>query len=273
MTAETNTTIDNPRLWRMALQLSPQALSVVLTSMVSDSSLRRYSIPLDPSQPYLKAIEDAIYSTPEILGDYGHIDLVARTTAYTVVPRSLDEATAIQCGSYMKLDHGDEDSVLNTDITDCASIVWAIPANVRNFLARTFRNAPVQSHIAPLMRYLNRQACLGNSAKLFAHFAEGQVDILAFAPGGSLALAATHPVDTDTDALYFIMACARQAGMDLMTDEILLCGEPQRRSTLMPLLSRYAARVMPLIFPSAALRAGREAFNAPFPLILIPICE
>ncbi len=274
MTAENEISIDSPRLWRMALQLSPLAVDVVLSSLVADATLRQFSITLNPSQPYLKVVEDAIYSTPEILGDYGHIDIVLRTDSYVTVPREFSDDEALACGRYAQLDNNSERALeLSVDSTDCAKIVWAMDSDLRNFLARTFRNAPLQCHITPLLHYLSRQSHLGNSSKLYAHFSGDRVDILAFAANGALSLAVTHTVLSDTDALYFIMACARQAGLNVMNDEILLCGDPSRRIALMPLISRYAARVMPLIFPSAALRAGREAFNAPFPLILIPLCE
>lgn len=273
MTEENTTGMENTRLWRMALQLSPQAVNVVLTSMVADSSLRQFGLPLNPSMPYMKAVEDAIYSTPEILADYGHIDLLVRTDAYTVVPASFPDDVASACGTYMQLCNADEPAELLSDRSGDASVVWAISTELRNFLARTFRNAPVQCHIATLLRYLSRQARHGNTRKLYAHLTADSVDIMVFDAGGSLRLAVTHPAPTDTDALYFIMACARQAGLDVMNDEIVLCGDATRRTTMMPLAGRYASRVMPLIFPSAALRAGREAFQAPFPLIIMPLCE
>jgi hypothetical protein len=45
------------------------------------------------------------------------------------------------------------------------------------------------------------------------------------------------------------------------------------REAIMPELRRYINYVMPVIFPSAMFRAGREAMNAPFELIVLPLCE
>lgn len=64
-----------------------------------------------------------------------------------------------------------------------------------------------------------------------------------------------------------------QTGLDAATDNIYLCGDTSARLALAPELSRYAANVLPFIFPSAALRGGHDALKAPFPLILIPLCE
>lgn len=257
----------------MALQLSPQAVHVVLTSMVADASLQQFEVPLNPSVPYTKALEDAVYSTPALLADYGRVDIVVRNSAYTVVPPSVDAAGAVAAARCAQLAEGDTPVAINSDNADIARVAWTLPEDVANFVARTFRNAPTLCHLTPLLRYLSARAGRGNTAKLFAHFVREEVDIVVFAAYGSLLLAATHPVATDTDGLYFVMACARMAGLDLVNDEILLCGDAARRLSLMPVIGRYAAKVMPMIFPSAALRAGREAFKAPFPLILLPLCE
>lgn len=125
------------------------------------------------------------------------------------------------------------------------------------------------------MRYFSRKTQLGNTGKIYAHITAEPpvVDIVAFGHDGALRLAVTKPVTAAADSAYWILACAREAGLDPASDEILLCGDNAARHELMPLLRRYAGYVMPVIFPSAAFRSGRDALNAPFPLILIPLCE
>ncbi len=272
MTAEATQEIDNPRLWRLGIELTPKMLHIVRTSTVADASLRRTSIPLS-GDSYLKSLEEAVYATPDLLADYGRIYIVVRTDAFTVIPRTADDEFARLCADGACLADDDVPSEMFIDDAEAAKVAWTMPADVAGFLARTFRNAPMHSIITPLIRFFVRRTAMGNSAKLFAHIDGRYLDIVAFSPDGRLMAAVTHTIETDTDALYFIMACARDAGMDPLNDEILLCGDPDRRLSLMPLLSRYAARVMPIIFPSAALRAGREAFKAPFPLIILPLCE
>lgn len=253
------------------MQLSEKAVHVAVSSMVADGTLTQFAIPLNASSAPLKALEDAVYSTPELLLDYGRVDILFATTAYTMLPADFDDEAARSAAACAAI-AADTDEIL-IDRTDSAAIAWAVDSGIVNFIARTFRNAPLQCHITPLLRYLCRRAAIGNTAKLYAHISEAHIDIICNAPGGALALAATHPLESDTDALYYILACASEAGLDLRSDEILLCGDSSRRHSIANLLGRYAARVMPLIFPSAALRSGREAFKVPFPLIVMPLCE
>lgn len=263
--------IENPRLWRLAMQVSDLAMHVAVSSMVSDGTLVQFVIPLNASAPALKALEDAVYSAPQLLLDYGRVDIIYATDAYTLLPAGLDDDACRYAAFCSAI--ADENDEIFIDRADNAAVAWALDADIANFLARTFRNAPVHCHITPLLQYLGRRAAVGNAAKLYAHMAHTHIDIVCHAPGGTLALAATHPLAGDTDALYYIMACAEEAKLDLRSDEILLCGDSSRRHGISQLLSRYAAHVMPLIFPSAALRMGREAFKVPFPLIIMPLCE
>lgn len=155
-------------------------------------------------------------------------------------------------------------------------MAWALDSRTAGFLARTFRNAPLRCHISPLIDFLGQRTNSGNSGKLYVHFADGAglIDIVAFSPGGQLLSAATHSCAGDNDVLYHIMNTARTAGFNLRgTDEVLLCGDNAARMRMLPLLRRYVAHALPLIFPSAAIKAGIEAFKAPFPLIILPLCE
>ena len=269
--------IERPRLWRLALQLDTDALRAGVWSTVEDSSLLHFTLPLDPTLPASKALEEAVYAAPVLLSDFGGIDVVVRTHSFMPAPQGLDDDLRRRLLEYACM--ADDTAELVCDDVQGAGcdILWALESDTSRFIARTFRNPPVQCHLAPLLRYFCRRSMLGNSGKLYAHFHTGatvrEVDIIVFGSDGRLAMASTHECGSDDDALYFILASAREAGLDLHSDEILLCGSASARDALMPQLRRYAASVMPVIFPSAAFRAGREALNAPFPLVILPLCE
>jgi len=270
-------TIDNPRLWRLALQLSPGVLHAVMTSTVADSSLIYRRLPLDTALPLHKALEEIVYATPELLADYGKIDILVDNDSYTIVPADtyLDRVAVADITQLCKSD--DEALAVAEDApASGVKVVWALPEKARQFLARTFRNAPARHSITMLLTYWGRKDEMSNRAKVFVHLTDGnprRLDLAAYNTGGRLVMATTKSWSTDTDALYYILASARMGGFDPESDELLLCGDNSLRPAVTPLLLRYIRHVMPLIFPSAALRAGKEAFKAPFPLIILPLCE
>ncbi|MDE6135072.1 MAG: DUF3822 family protein, partial [Muribaculaceae bacterium] len=142
--------IDKPRLWRLILMVDgTDALRAVVTSTVEDSSLLQFSLPLDPSVPRIKALEEAVYAAPVLLSDFGRVDIVVRTDAYTIAPSELDEAACAACASITALtavaSESDRSPVIMTDApgTATAKAIWTLEPDTSSFLARTFRNPSV----------------------------------------------------------------------------------------------------------------------------------
>ncbi|MDE5628321.1 MAG: DUF3822 family protein [Muribaculaceae bacterium] len=268
--------ITNPRLWRLMLQVDPENIRFAVSSTVEDASLAQASVCLDASQAFGKALEEAIYSIPGLLSDFGSVDILVRTSAYTLVPPEVNAETATVCAEYAKIADDDTDDILLQESAGGCTIVWACSEAIINFLRRTFPTARIKPHIAPLLSYFGRQASTGNCGKIYMHLCEQprEADIMAYGNDGKLLGAFTKPFEQDADICYAAIATAKTFGMNVGShDEIQLCGDSCRRGTLMPVLRRFAPRTVPLIFPSAAMRAGIEAFKAPFPLILLPLCE
>lgn len=271
-----NITIDNQRQWRMALQIEDASLRVVMWSTVEDSSLLHFALPLNPTLPLHKAIEEAVYATPVLLSDFLKVDVIVRTQSYMPLPSPVEADIARDIASYSCLSVDDSDNVM-IDTCETIDYVWAVSHNLSTFLARTFRNPELHSHMWPLTKYFARKNMQGNGAKIYAHFSANgdkrEMDILCFDASAHIVSAVTHSISKDDDAVYYILATAENVGLDGRRDQILLCGNMEMRDSIMPQLRRFAPNVMPAIFPSAAFRLGREALYAPFPLIIMPLCE
>lgn len=271
-------TIEKPALWRLALQIDSDALRAVVWSTVEESTLVHFSVPLNPTLPLVKALEEAVYATPVLLSDFGRVDVVVRTGEFLTVPAGLDEDLCESLLEYCQLIDANGDVTARTDNAGPGvSMAWVADSGLMRFLARTFRNPRVMSHMSVLMRYFSSRTMLGNSGKVYVHFHQGaetrSADIIVYGTDGHPALVACRRFHTDEDALYYILASMKESGLDFRADEILLCGNASVRDAVMPLLRRYVASVMPVIFPSAAFRAGRQALSAPFPLVILPLCE
>lgn len=277
---DTNITssIDSPRLWRLALLLDGDSLRAVVWSTVREASMLQFSVPLNPTLPRLKALEDAIYATPVLLSDYLSVDIVVATKAYTILPPGSERELVRDVADYCALTDDDTHTVNTDTIAGVATVAWTLDSDIDRFLRRTFRNPVIQCHISPLIKFFGLNKNRGNGAKVFVHLAGSaaapEVDIIAFGHDGRLAIVATHDASSDNDVIYNILASAQLIGIDTGGgDEILMCGTAALRSRIMPQVRKYAAGVLPLIFPSAAFRNGREALSAPFPLVILPLCE
>ncbi len=267
--------IENPQLWRLIVGISKHIVSVLGQSRTDDGSLFRFDVALNPEAPTrLRAIEDVVYAVPGLLSDFGSVDIVMQTDAYVPVPHGLTGAARAQCAAMAHImDEGDTLEFDEVPYAD-ADILWAMPSDILGFLARTFRNPRVVCHMTPLLRYFSRKTYLGNSGKLYVHLrggADAGVDLISF--DGGLRICSSQRVTGNDDAAYFALAGLEASGLSREEDEILLCGDAGMRDAVSTILRRYAASVMPVIFPSVAFRAGREALRAPFPLVIFPLCE
>lgn len=269
--------ISNPSLWRLLLMIDNSAIRAVALSNVDDVQTLAFNVPFDPTAAgFLSAVEDAVYAVPLLTADFASVDILVDTRHYLVAPAEMGAGVIEECARYCCL--ADEGEAVLTDefVGQNFVVAWSCPEELSGFLARTFRNPRVNCRISPLLKYISAKNAGGNAVKLYAHLTGGVsplVDLLGFGRDGSLQLCTTKDAPTVADAAYWVMAAAREAGLDPGSDSIYLCGDTSARLALASELGRYAANVLPFIFPSAALRGGYDALKAPFPLILIPICE
>jgi hypothetical protein len=274
MTAQTlnKELIENPALWRLLLLIDDDNLVVVANSTVEDSSLIHVKLPYDSAAASpIRAIEDVIYSNPLLLSDFNKVECIVRSKHFLIVPTATDEQSANVIAG--KLWNDNSLSIITDEVANlCANIVWAVDAQLVNFLVRTFNNPRIVHHLTPLARYFSRKNRLGNSGKMYVNLRRNYLDVIAF-NGGKVSLINSYEYQDKDDATYFVLAVANEAGFNLDDDELMICGDVALREQIMPELRRFVNYVMPVIFPSAMFRAGKEALNAPFELILLPLCE
>ena len=265
--------IKEPRLWRLALRIDKTMLHIVLFCKVEDNSLIYHQIPLDQAAPsQQKAIEEAIYDNPLLLSDFAQIDCVVETSTFTIVPAEITDAE-VRRRIFNETFSSFEGEIVENELSELKSIIlMGLNEELVNFLRRTFNNPRILHHLTPLCTYFNRKSRLGNSGKMYAYMRKDRLDILSF-DKDALRLANTFAFRDPMDAVYYILACREMLHLDPGSDEMLIAGDNSLREVITPVLREYLAYVMPVIFPSAMFKAGKDAFNAPFDLIVLPLCE
>lgn len=265
--------IQNPRLWRLALRINEKKLHVVLFCSVEDNSLIYREIPLDSAaQSLQKAIEEAIYDNPLLLSDFDKVDCIIESNKFTIIPNEISDADArekIFKTSFPTFDG----KIIENNLSELnATLLMGVSADLINFLQRTFNNPTILHNLTPLCIYFYRKSRLGNAGKMYAHIHDNQIDLLSFGKE-SLKLANTFEFREPIDAIYYILASRQMLKLDAERDEMLIAGDNAVREAISPTLREYLAYVMPVIFPAAMFKAGKDALNAPFDLIVLPLCE
>ncbi|MBR5332108.1 MAG: DUF3822 family protein [Muribaculaceae bacterium] len=265
--------ISNPRLWRLAIRINENKVHIVLLCSVEDNSLIYREIPLDSATlSQQKALEEVIYDNPLLLSDFDKIDCIIESNKFTIVPteiNDIDTQEKIFKASFPNF----EGTIIDNNIAELnATILMGVDNEIINFLRRTFNNPRILHHLTPLCTYFHRKNRLGNTGKMYANIHDNHIDLLSFNKD-SLQLANTFEFREPIDAIYYILACRQMLKLDPESDELFIAGNNDIREAITPTLREYLAYVMPIIFPAAMFKAGKDALNAPFDLIILPLCE
>lgn len=273
----TSDLVASPQMWRLALLISPEGMDIAAMSLIEDNSLiyKHISLPSDaPSR--LRAIEDTIYENPLLLSDFRKVDILVRTRRFMVIPSEITEPD-VQERIMAELwpDSGDYSIFVDTALVlpgNRDNIAFAVDKTEASFLQRTFPNARISHSITPMVRYFAGNSRLGCAGRMYVCLRQQEIDIIAYTSGG-LRMAVTTTIASADDALYYLMAALHTCDLSPADVEIMLCGDNALRQKLTPMLRKFVGYVMPVVIPSAIFRAGKDALEAPFPLMLIPLCE
>ncbi len=257
----------------MLVRVGSACVDVVIYSVLADNSLlsRSFPLPVSGGLSPVRALEEVVYDNPLMLSDFRKVYILLDTPDYCVIPSELDESQASKVFTTLHPAFAGAVKLADT-ATRNATVVYGIPDDLNGFIRRTFLNAVVLPHIAPLVRYFASKPGRGNSRRMICNLRTTSMDVIVI-DGNSLAQANTVAFRNIADAVYYILASRAEHGLDAHTDEVLLAGNQHMRDEIIPVLRTYIERVMPVIFPPQMFRAGKEAMHAPFDLIVTPLCE
>ena len=258
--------IQHPEAWELLVAIGDRRVDYILYAPSVPNSL----ILGDVAWPdgTLQGLEDAIYDTPVLLGDYRRVRLLVDSRHFALFPESVDDE---DCMALVRQVFPGDDG----DAAVCAlplngvKITYLVPKGMQAFLGRTFNYPIAFHHLAPLCEYLKRQDDLSG---MFLNLQAGRMD-LAIYRDGALQCACTYPYTTAEDATYYALSAGRAHHLDQMSDGLQLMGEGELCAAMTPELRKFVKQVMPAVFPAVAMQLGRNAMQAPLALILLALCE
>ena len=260
------------QMWQLLMEANSRELEAVVLSPYEEQHLTHKVISLDSetSSP-LKCLEDAVYANDFLLTDYRHTMMLYDCGHALPLPLCDDDSmlAALYREAYPG-DGGSPSTMLISRLPEQnVALCSEIPTDIHRFLTRTFPGIAVEHPLVPLCRYFRARYALRPRGKTLVNLRGKRLDIITLGAAAPLTVASYH-VEAVMDALYYILA-AREALQLPDTDEIMVAGDRHLRAEITPLLRRYVRYVMPAIYPSAMIRAGKVSLSAPFGLIVAPL--
>lgn len=258
--------VENPGLWRLSVMAGAGGMDVFARPVVGEGAAVAASIPFDPaSASQAAAVEEAVYANPMLLLPFGKTDIVISDSRALIAPPGTDP------GNIATLLRLEPSTVLRTAPIDSRNeVVFGVDSRLDNFIVRTFDTATVTHALAVLGRFYTLKGRRANSANMIVNLGERSADMLVYDHYGLVMARHFDDLDDD-DAVYYILAIFREAGLDPETDELLVAGDSNRRLRLSPRLSRFLGLVLPAIFPASAFHGDANALKAPLPLSLLSL--
>ena len=269
MRGKSDINIQHPEVWELLVSIDDRQVDYILYTPTVANSLVVGQVKLADSS--LQALEDAIYDTPELLGEYKRVRVLFHSRHFVLLPADVDDD---DCDMLVHQAFPDDDG----DVAVCrvsengVRIAYLMPRGLKAFLGRTFNYPEVCHHLQPLCEYFKEQAHVVSVARMFLHLSGEAMDMAIYREG-ALLCANTYPFTNAQDVAYYALGAWQAYGLDQLADELLLAGDGDLRASVTPVLREYVKHVMPAEYPAAAMQLGRNAMQAPMGLILLALCE
>ncbi len=256
--------IEQPRLWRLYMFITPGHLYVMLFHSADAAGVHILTIPLDDADradDITHSLEEAVYANAWLVNDFGRVSVIYDGPDYSVLPPVIAADTE-PAPRWMRCQAG---AVETLD--------FKIPQKLSNFVMRTWPSATIEHRVAPLSRYFYSKSRIGQAGKMYVNVSDHRtLDIIVYGRNG-LRMLNTFTFTDTVDAVYFIMATRELLQLDQTTDELIIAGDRSLRDQLTETLRDLLAGVMPAIFPATLYGSRQDASEAPFSLIVMPLCE
>lgn len=261
--------IEHPEAWELSVAIGDGRVDYILYTPTVANSLIIDSI-ARPDRT-LQGLEDVIYDTPVLLNEYKRVRVVVHSRHFVLFPGETDDEDCISLLRHAFPDNEGEPAVYLLPLNE-VKICYFIPRGLQAFLGRTFNYPILYHHLYPLCEHIKGLTHGDDRLRMFLNLKEESMDIAVYGMG-KLQCANSFTFSSIHDAKYYALNAWRAHGLDQLTDELLLMGDPEACAALTPELREFVKSVMPAACPAAAMRLGRNAMQAPLELILMALCE
>lgn len=253
--------IDDTSAWRLIVRIADDSMSALLLG--PDGPERGALFHTERLEgPSVKALENAVYDNPLLLGDFEAVDVIFSTSQCFASPLAAAPLRE-EMAEAMLPDYDAPRTLLAEPFGPDGELVYAVGSEMYNFVARTFACARFHHSLAIDAAWLGAHAEPSGLYALCDSVSE--MNLVGFGPDRRLVYLNRPPTFAPADCAYYILAAAAP-GAEL-TIGCRTGAVEQIEETLCAV--RPDARIMPLTLPDAMLRLGRQALQAPFDMLFL----
>jgi hypothetical protein len=149
------------------------------------------------------------------------------------------------------------------------TILHTLPDDVYEFVQRSFIDAKIIHHTAPLIAYFQARERIVDRNKIVINLQSADLDVVCFSRETFL-LGNHFRCDDLMDAVYYILFIWKQMKFDQLNDYVHIAGDPALREGLMEKLKVYIRHILPA--PEVPVeQTGNRMI--PFEMTCLSLCE
>jgi hypothetical protein len=152
------------------------------------------------------------------------------------------------------------------------TILHTLPEDVYEFVQRSFIDANIIHHTAPVIAYIQTRSEIINRNKIVVNLQDTGLDVFCFSRETFL-LGNHFQCSSLMDAVYYILFLWKQLKLDQLNDYVYIAGDSESKEGLMGKLRTYIRNVIPV--PVASGDPGESSANRiiPFEMNCLSLCE
>lgn len=263
--------IEHPGQYILSVRIEKERIYFSVHNPAVNNSFQSCSVRFPAGEAFLPALENIIYEHPELLQSYRKTYILLPSNRFTFVPQSLEPAGETEA-YYTYCFPGTSEKILENCLEHNELYnLFGIEADLYAFLVRTFDQPVILHHLTPLCEYFYSKSRTNNQDKMYVNIEEKRIDIICFNTRGLL-IANTFEYRHPHDAAYYMLNVWQQLNFDQQKGEMHLTGNNRLKKPIIPIIQEYISCVIPSIFPAQLFKIGKETLNAPFDLIVTPLC-
>lgn len=251
---------------RLILRIGPKRLSAL---MVGPEGVDRNPafIAEELADGSVKALENAIYDNPALLGDFDSVHVIFATTGFFTAPEGCGELHEAMADAMLP-DFDAPRTILAEPFGPGAGgeVCYAVDSDILNFIARTFACARFHHTLAVSVRGLAGHLSAAPAAAMYA-LCEGtdEMTLAGFGPDGRVRYLNLARPQCAADCAYHLLAAA------LPGEQMIAGGQPALTNEVCETVQKADphALIAPLTLPQELLEIRRKAPDATFDLIFM----
>jgi hypothetical protein len=237
-----NIDLSRPERYVLSIRIHPEQFSFSLHNPADRAS---FYYPVENRQSFAFHSFKEIYFENEFFSlPYSKIYLINYSQVFTYVPSLIFESKDKEAYVDFLFPGNTGKTLFHSLTAQGITIVHTLQDEIYEFFQRSFIEAKIIHHTAPLIAYFQKNRLRGQQNRMLINLQNTEMDVFCFS-SESILLGNHFHCNSPADVVYYILYIWKQLKFDQLNDFIHIAGESEIRKTLIENLSIYLQRIVP----------------------------